>query len=138
GDGFEVVVEHVGPRRDHLLDCAALAQKIGCEHFDGGRGAASSERADHCGEMRGPTVIEVVAVDRGHDDVLEPKCRGRCGDPLGMARARRSADGVEYDGQWNLRSRCRVSGSYLRTGGPSGKGRLPRQSGVSPASATCG
>ena len=39
--GFEIVVEHVGLGRDHLFERAVLAQKIGRQHFDRGRGQRS-------------------------------------------------------------------------------------------------
>ena len=41
---------------------------------------ALSQTADHRGEVLCPTVVEVVAVDRGHDHVLEAERRRRRGD----------------------------------------------------------
>ena len=34
-------------------------------------GAARPDRADHRSEVRSPAVVEIVAVDRGHDHMLE-------------------------------------------------------------------
>ena len=63
--GFEIVVEHVGPGRDHDLQRAVLAQEIGRQHFDGGcraracgwrgwcrRNAARRRRRDRRGRPR--------------------------------------------------------------------------------------
>ncbi len=86
--GLEIVVEHVGPRRDHRLDRAVLAQEVGRQHLDRGRRAARADGADHRREMRRPAVVEIVAVDRGDDDVREAELRGRLGDVRGLGRHR--------------------------------------------------
>ena len=84
--GFEIVVEDVGPRRDDDLRGAVLAQEIRRQHFDRGRRAARADGADHRGEMRGAAVGEIVAVDRGDDDMGEAELCGGLGD---VRRARR-------------------------------------------------
>ena len=43
--GFEIVVEHVGPRRDHDLDRAVLAQEVRRQHLDGGLRGRGADRA---------------------------------------------------------------------------------------------
>ena len=88
--GFEVVVEHVGPRRDHFFHRAGLAQKIRRQHFDRRLRAARADGADHRGEMRGPAVVEIVAIDRGDDDVGEAKLGGRLGDMRRLGAIKRA------------------------------------------------
>ncbi len=39
GHRLQIVVEHVGPGRDHDLQRAVLAQEIGRQHLDGRAGA---------------------------------------------------------------------------------------------------
>src|SRR6185312_1784985 len=40
-------------------------------------------------EMPGAAVIEIVAVDRGHDDVVQPKLAHRLADPFRLVRVER-------------------------------------------------
>ena len=52
-----------------------------------------ADGADGGGEMRGAAVVEIVAVDRRDDDVIEPQLRHRLRDVVGLAcieRARQS------------------------------------------------
>ena len=69
GHGFQIVVEHVGLGRDHDLQRAVLAQEVGRQHLDGGLRATLADGADGVGEMLGAAVGEIVAVNRGDDDV---------------------------------------------------------------------
>src|SRR5919197_3100634 len=80
--GFEIVVEYVRLRCDYALVRAVLAQEIGGEHLDGRRWAARTDRANNGGKVRGDAVVEVVAIDRGHHDVLEAELRRRLGHPF--------------------------------------------------------
>ena len=71
--GFEIVVEHVGPRGDHGLDRALLAQEIRRQHLDRrARAPAARMRRIAAREMPGAAVGQVVAIDRGHDDMARP------------------------------------------------------------------
>ncbi len=69
-------------------------------------GAPSADRADRAGEMPGPAVREIVAVDRSHDDMGEAEGRDSLGD------ARRLA-GVE---------RVRQAGAHIAEGAGAGAG----------------
>jgi len=66
---FEIVVEHVGFRRDDDLDRAVLAQEIGREDFDRRVGSVPANGGDGVGEMLRAAVGEIVTVDRGNDNV---------------------------------------------------------------------
>jgi hypothetical protein len=84
------VVEHVGPRRHHLFECAVLAQEVGGEDLDRRRRTLRPDRADHSSEVRSPAVVEVVAVDRGHDHMLEAERRRRRANAGWLGRIERS------------------------------------------------
>ena len=88
--GFEIVVEHVGPRRDHLLDRAVLAEEIRRQHLDRGGGAARADGADGLREMLRAAVGEIVAIDRGDHDVGEAELLRRLRDMHGLVRIERA------------------------------------------------
>ena len=71
--GFQIVVEHVGLRRHHDFERAVLAQEIRRQDLDGGGRAARADRANGLSEMLGAAIGEIVAVDRGDDDVGEAR-----------------------------------------------------------------
>ena len=93
--GFEIVVEDVGPRRDHHFERAVLAQEIRRQDFDRGRRAARADGADDLREMLGAAVGEIVAIDRGDDDMGEAELAGRLRDMLRLG-------GIERAGQPGL------------------------------------
>ncbi len=51
---------------------AVLAQEIRRQHLDRGVRAARADRADDGGEVRCPAIVEIVAIDRGDDDMASP------------------------------------------------------------------
>ena len=86
GHGFQIVVVHIGPSRDDRLDRRfVLVAKIGGENLDRGARRGAAQRLDHLDELARSTVSQVVAVDRGDDDMLEPHCSRRIGDMLRFA-----------------------------------------------------
>ena len=111
--GFEIVVEHVGPRRDHGLDRAVLAQEIGRQHLDRGLRAARADGADDCGEMRRAAVGEIVAVDRGDDHMGKPELCRRLGDVLGLV-AHRAAPGRPVLTLQKAQARVQVSPMIMK------------------------
>ena len=52
-------------------------------------GAAARIDSNRAGEVPGPAVGKVVAVDRGHHDMRKPELRHRLGDPLRLAFVQR-------------------------------------------------
>jgi hypothetical protein len=89
--GLEIVVEDVGPRRDDDFRarraCAgnpASGSRSWC------RRAPCADRLDHLDEMLRAAIVEIVAVDRGDDDVVEPILATAPGD-VARARPRSSA-----------------------------------------------
>ena len=88
--GFQIVVEHVGLRRDHDLERAFLAQEVRRQDLDRGGRAARADRADGLGKMLGAAVGEIVAIDRGDHDMGEPELEGRFRDVLRLARIERA------------------------------------------------
>src|SRR5487761_1020182 len=84
--GFEVVVEDVGPRRDDLVERRALVQKVRGQYLDRGAGRGRADRRDGPRKLVGTTILDIVAVDRGDDDVGEAQGRDRRTHPLGLSR----------------------------------------------------
>ena len=76
-----------GSRLDHHLQRAVLAQEVRRQHLDRRLRRARADGADHRGEMPGAAVGEVVAVDRGDDDVR----RGPAWRPPAATRLRLAA-----------------------------------------------
>ena len=87
---FEIVIEDVGLGRDHFFERAVLAQKIRRQHFDRRLRAALADGADRLREMIGAAVIEIVAIDRRHDDMRKTELGGRLGDILRLERIERA------------------------------------------------
>ncbi len=79
-----------GPRSHHHVERAVLAQEIRREHLDRRAGAEAADRADRVGEMPGPAIGEIVAVDGGDDDVLQPELGHRAGDVLRLVAVERA------------------------------------------------
>ena len=111
--GLEIVVEDVGPRRDHGLDGAVLAQEVGRQHLDRRVGRLLVQRRDHRGEVPCPAVRQVVAVDRGDDDMAEARaCRRlrRCWP----ARADRARRGLPVATLQKAQARVQVSPRIMK------------------------
>ncbi|ODR96369.1 hypothetical protein AUC69_14435 [Methyloceanibacter superfactus] len=68
---LHIVIEHVGLRRDDDFQCAGFSQEVGGEHLDRRAGGPCPDGCDRLGEMRGAAVLEIVAVDRGDDNMIE-------------------------------------------------------------------
>jgi hypothetical protein len=88
--GFKIMVEHIGPRRNHGLDRTGFAQEIRRQHLDRCLCAAGADGADHRGKMRRTAVVKVVPIDRGDDDMREPELRRRISDSRRLGRVERT------------------------------------------------
>src|SRR5438067_11708190 len=84
--GFEIVVEHVGLRRHYGLDRALLAQEIRDQHLDRRLRRGGADGPNRRGEMAGAAIVEIIAIHRGHDNVVEPELAYRLPDPLRLMR----------------------------------------------------
>ena len=89
GHGFEIVVEHVRPGRDHGFKGAVLAQEIRGQHLDRRTRAARADGADRVREMLRPAVVEVVAVDGGNHDMRQAERGGGLRHMLGLGGVER-------------------------------------------------
>ena len=69
--GLDVVIEHVGPRVEHDAQRRFVALEIRDQHFDAGTRDARARLGDRPREVRGAAIRQVVAIDRGDDDVVE-------------------------------------------------------------------
>jgi hypothetical protein len=76
------VVVDVGLRLEHLADRRLSALEVGHQHLDRGLGAARLDLPDRLGERPRSEVGQIIAVDGGEDDVLQPHRRRRLRDAL--------------------------------------------------------
>ena len=67
GDGLDVVVQHVGPRREDRAQRALVAAAVRDEHLDLGVRPAGPDGLDGGGERAGAAVGQIVAGDGGDD-----------------------------------------------------------------------
>ena len=68
-----VVVQHVGPRCDHRVQRGGTALEIGDQELDAAARRFAPDRPHRGREGGGAAVGQVVPVDRGDHDVLEPE-----------------------------------------------------------------
>src|SRR6266851_4635281 len=90
-DGFDVVIVNIDWRADDDIDALERSLKIRHQHFDARRRWQGLDRAGSRREVRGATIGKVVAIDRGHNNVLEAEFRDRFGNPqwlIGIERTR--------------------------------------------------
>ena len=86
GYRFEVVVEHVRLGSDDGFERSLLAQKIGGQNLDCRARSSCADGCDSPGELPGPAIIEVVAIDRGDYDVGEAEGGDSLGDAPRLVR----------------------------------------------------
>ena len=79
------MVEHVRLGFDDDLEGAGLAQEIRRQHLDGRARAGGPDRCDHKREMACAAVSEIVAVDRGDDDMGKAELGDGVGDARGLS-----------------------------------------------------
>src|SRR5262245_43799590 len=80
GHRLKIMIEHVGLGCDHDLEGALLAQKIWGKNFDASLRATHADGTNGAREMPRSTIYEIVAIDRGDDNVGQAKLRGRICD----------------------------------------------------------
>ena len=90
GHGLQVVVEHIGPRRDDRLDRPLLAQEVGSQDLDRDLGIAGTNGPDNLGKMRGTAIGKVVAIDRGNHDVGKSELGNGIGKAGGLGVIQRA------------------------------------------------
>ena len=79
---LEIVVEHVRPRLDHRFERRGRAfQEIRRQHFDRRLRRLAPHRPDRLGDMLGPAILKVIAVDRGDHHMVQPQLLDRHRDP---------------------------------------------------------
>src|SRR6266853_1138456 len=83
---FDVVVEDVGTGAHHGGERGLVAHEIGDQHLDVALWDALADLPDGPGEDGGPTVLELVAVDRGDDGMMQAHPLDRLGDTNRLAK----------------------------------------------------
>ncbi len=74
---FQIMVVYIRPGlHDHLHRPVHLVAEIGGEDFDGGGRRLPAQLLDHLHELAGAAIGQVIPVNRGDDDMFQPKfCR---------------------------------------------------------------
>ena len=89
-DGLDVVVEDLGAGGEDGVERFLLdAEEVGCQHLDARLRQLHLDRADRRREVARTAVGNVVAVDRGDDDVLQLHLGRRLADPQRLERVGR-------------------------------------------------
>ena len=88
-DRLQVVVQHVGPRREDHIEGGRLTLAVGDEHLDRGARRAPANGPNHLGEPLGATVGQVVARHGRHHSVSETHARHRLRHVFGLERVER-------------------------------------------------
>ena len=81
-DRFHVVIVNVGRGVEHDLDAPILSVKIGHQHFDDDLRIHFANGVDGPREMIRAAVLQIVARDRGDDDMFQLHPPHGFGDPL--------------------------------------------------------
>ena len=115
--GLDVVVEHVGPcleqRPERLL---LAAEEVRRQHLDRCVGQLATQREHGPGPVLRSAIGQVVAVDRGHDDVAQAHARGGRGDLARLERVERIAVLAREDGAVAAGARAGVAHDLERRG----------------------
>jgi len=85
-NGLQIVVEDIWPGGDDGFERSFLAQKIGGQDLDRRAGRGGSDGADRAREMLSTAIIQIVPIDRGHNNVRQPECCNRLGDTPRLVR----------------------------------------------------
>ena len=80
---LQIMVINVRPRRDDHLDRPLmLVAEVRGQYLDRRVGRRPAQRLDHLDELRRPAIGQIIAIDRGDDDMLQPHLRRRIGQIL--------------------------------------------------------
>ena len=89
GHRLQVVVVDVRAGGGHRFDGAGLVAEVRGEDLDGGAGRGLADARDRTHELGGPAVVEIVAVHRGDDHVVEAEGGDRSREFRRLARVHR-------------------------------------------------
>jgi len=78
--GLHIMIEHVRTGVENTRDGVMIAAEIGRQHFDAGVGERTSHLPNRIGEMTRSTVVQIVAIDAGDDDVSQSHRRRHASD----------------------------------------------------------
>ena len=106
------MVEDVGPRRDDDLERAGLAQEVRRQHLDRRAGLRRRMARITAAKWRGAAIGEIVAVDRGDDDMAQPELLDRDGRVLRLLGS--SAPGMPVLTLQKAQARVQVSPMIMK------------------------
>ena len=115
--GLDVVVEDLGARCENRRERLLLdAEEVGRQHLDRAVRELRLQRPDRRRIVTGAAVGNVVAIDRRHDDVLEPHLERRLREPERLERIRRRVRPPGVDVAVAAGARARVAEDLERGG----------------------
>ncbi len=82
GNGFEIVIEHIGAGFDDLLKGAILFQEVRRQDFNCRGRCGSAGGADDPGKMLRTAVCQIIAVNRSNDGMGQPHAGDGIGHPF--------------------------------------------------------
>ena len=86
-DSFKVVIEHVRARLNNSFqDAVVAADEIRRQNFDGCIWAAIADGADGLGKVLCPAIFNIVTVNRGDYNVVEPQLCASMGNAARLKR----------------------------------------------------
>src|SRR5207237_4405959 len=94
--GLKIVVEHVRLCRHNRFQRAVLAQEVWRQDLDAGARASFSDRPDGLRKMLRTAIGEIVAIDRGDNDVGKPELEGGLRDVLRLVWVERTGHAGFY------------------------------------------
>ena len=78
---FQIVIINVGAcRHDHFHGFSGLVAKIRCQNLDGRFWRMFAQFFNDTNELPGTAIGQIIAIDRGDDDMLKPERAGRFGN----------------------------------------------------------
>ena len=115
--GLDVVVEDVGPASSTSRSASSSRpRKSGVSTSTVAPGSSPAQRAHGAGPVLGAAIGQVVAVDRGDDDVAQAHARGGRGDLARLERVERIAALARVDGAVAAGARAGVAHDLERRG----------------------
>ncbi|EKD60132.1 MAG: hypothetical protein ACD_54C00924G0002 [uncultured bacterium] len=87
---FQIVIEHIRPRFDNLLQGSGRAfQEIRRQNLNGGAGRAVTNGANGLRKVFRPAIFQIIAVHRCDHHMFQPQFRNRMRHPARLKRVQR-------------------------------------------------
>ena len=87
--GFQIMIEHIRPRRHHHFQSAILAQEIRRQYLNRRTRGRRANGADGGREMRSTAISQIIAIHAGDHHMAQPKRSNCFCDPARFIRIQR-------------------------------------------------